>query len=343
MMSLNDFNSDAQVSCLTLSRFTSKEETREPGTNRVCSTHQFSFAQRIQSLRQSLRWQQGRALVPLLGSVSDHGFCPTNLPREFARHRSLSASARPQALSLWLPWSQQAGHAGRRQRDPRLENLCRLRSESDSDRQTFVCRHRPRPGTRRHGLCARLHHHRSLSLALSLGQVPPGQRRHQTSHLARDSQCHSSIYRHYRGLASRCQSPRCRAARAWFFHRDGSRLHRFRAPLWPALGADFLRHSGQAQPPLPPPLFASGRSPDGNSQRSNHHLNRAKEFVALSHRVAPRQLLCRRDRSNSSSNGSNNISESRTFSALQATVSRPKSGSPSLSMCWWQSSKSASV
>src|SRR2546429_7867261 len=100
MVSLNDFNSAPMVSCLTLSRFASKEETREPGTNRVCSTHQLSFAQRIQSLCRPLRWPQARASLFVLGPISDDGLCPTNLPREFARHRSLSASARPQALSL---------------------------------------------------------------------------------------------------------------------------------------------------------------------------------------------------------------------------------------------------
>src|SRR6184192_243768 len=133
MMSLNDFNSHPRLSGLTLSRFTSKEETREPRTNRICSTHQLSFAQRIQSLRRSLRRPQARATVLMLGPISDHGFCPINLPREFARHRSVSASPRPQALSLWLSWSHQAFYVGRCQRDSRLENLCRLRPESDSD------------------------------------------------------------------------------------------------------------------------------------------------------------------------------------------------------------------
>src|SRR5438552_3626257 len=168
MMSLNDFNSHPRLSGLTLSRFTSKEEIREPRTNHICSTHQLSFAQRIQSLRSPLRRQQARATVLMLGPISNHGFCPINLPREFARHRSVSASPRPQALSLRLQWSHQTFHAGRRQRNARLENLCRLRPESDSDRAALVRRNRPGSGTRINRLCARRDYHRSLSVALSL-------------------------------------------------------------------------------------------------------------------------------------------------------------------------------
>src|SRR6266496_4093485 len=297
MKSLNDFNSHQMVSGLTLSRFSSKEETREPRTNRICATHQLSLAPRIQSLCGSLRRPQARATVLMLGPIPDHGVCPINLPREFARHRSVSASSRPQALSLWLQWSNQTFHAGRRQRDPRLENLCRLCPESDSDRPALVRRHRPGSGTRRHRLFALRDHHRSLSVALSLGQVPPGQRRPQTAHAARDSQRNPSIYRHYRGVAARRQRPRSPAAAAWFIHRHGSRLRRFRAPLSIASGPDFLCHSGQRQLELPPPLFASGRSPRGHSQRSNHRASRTKEFVALSHGATPSQLSFARNRS----------------------------------------------
>src|SRR6266568_139072 len=297
MKSLNDFNSHPRLLGLTLSRFTSKEETREPRTNRVCSTHQLSSIQRIQSLCGPLRRQQARATVLMLGPIPDHGFCPINLPREFARHRSVSASPRSQALSLWLSWSRQAFYVGRCQRDSRLENLCRFRPESDSDRAALVRRHRLGSGTRINCLRARRDHHRSMSVALSLGQVPPTQGRYQTAHAARDSQHNPSIYRHYRGVAARRQRSRSHAAAARFIHRHGSRLRRFRAPLSIASGPNFLCHSSQRQPEFPPPLFTSGRSPRWHSQRSNHRASRTKEFVALSHGAAPSQLPFARNRS----------------------------------------------
>src|SRR5204862_4356265 len=90
MTSLNDLNSFLSFRGLNLSRSTAKEITLEPRSNRVCSTHQLSFSQRIQPLRSALSGQQERALILLLGSVSDHGFRPTYLSRELARHRSVS-------------------------------------------------------------------------------------------------------------------------------------------------------------------------------------------------------------------------------------------------------------
>src|SRR6185369_12333174 len=98
MSRLNDLNSILGFEGLTLSRSTAKEITLEPRSNRVCATHQLCFAQRIQSLRGALPGQQECAFVLVLGSVSNHGFCPTYLPRKLARYRSMSSRATAEAL-----------------------------------------------------------------------------------------------------------------------------------------------------------------------------------------------------------------------------------------------------
>src|SRR5258705_13188177 len=123
MSGLNDLNSILGFTGLTLSRSIAKEITLEPRSNRVCATHQLCFAQRIQSLRGALWWQQECAFVLLLGSVSDHGFRATYLSRELARHRSMFGCAPPEALPRGLQWSSQTGHAGRRQRETGLAHL----------------------------------------------------------------------------------------------------------------------------------------------------------------------------------------------------------------------------
>src|SRR6267378_3037800 len=132
MTSLNDLNSILGYGELTLSRSIAKEITIEPRTNGICSTHQLSFPQRIQPLRSALSGQQERALILLLGSVSHHGFCPTHLSRELARHRSVSRGATPQALSCRIQCSCETFHSGQRQRASRLADLPRLRPKSDS-------------------------------------------------------------------------------------------------------------------------------------------------------------------------------------------------------------------
>src|SRR5882762_1179312 len=99
MTGLNDLNSILGFQGLTLSRAIAKEITIEPRSNCICATHELSFAQRIQPLRSALSGQQERALVLLLGSVSDDGFRPANISRELARYRSVSRRATPQTLS----------------------------------------------------------------------------------------------------------------------------------------------------------------------------------------------------------------------------------------------------
>src|SRR5712691_3567443 len=139
MTSLNDLNSILGFKGLTLSRSTAKEITLEPRSNRVCATHQLSFSQRIQSLRGALWRQQECAGLLLLGSVSHHGFRPTHLSRELARHRSVPRGATPQTLSCRFQWPSETFHSGQRQRESRLAHLPRLRPKSDSDRTSALC------------------------------------------------------------------------------------------------------------------------------------------------------------------------------------------------------------
>src|SRR5216684_1256023 len=297
MTSLNDLNSILAFRGLTLSRSIAKEITLEPRSNRICSTHQLSFPQRIQPLRSALSGQQERALILLLGSVSDHGFRPTNLSRELARHRSVSRGATPQTLSCGFQWPGETFHSSQRQRESRLAHLPRLRPESDSDRASAICPLRVGPSAGRNCLRFRFDHHRSLSFALPLGQVPQAQRRDQAAYVAGDSQRHPGVYRHYGGNSPRCKSPRCVSTRARVIHCDGSRVPRFRAPQSPALSFGLLCHSRQKQSDLPAALLACARPQVRYPQRSNHRLDWTKNRDPLSYRAAPRALLRRGNRS----------------------------------------------
>src|SRR5713226_1025169 len=111
MIELNDLNTSPRFFWRTLARSIAKEMPLEPRTNRICSTHQFSLAQRIEPLRGALRRQQ-----------------------ELARHRSMPGRPTKETLSLRLQWSSQTFHSGRCQRESRLAYLSRLRPKSDSDR-----------------------------------------------------------------------------------------------------------------------------------------------------------------------------------------------------------------
>src|SRR5215813_11719262 len=187
MMSLNDLNFDPAVLCRSLSRSTSKEKAFEPRTNCICSTHQLPLSQRIQSLRRTLPRQQGCAFILLLGSVTDNGVCPTDLSREPTRHRSLPSCTRQQALPQRPLWSSQALDIGRCQRESRLENLCRFRSEPDSNGATTLCRLGTGSRSRRDFVRIGFNNNRSMPLFVPLGSVPESQICDQAPHADGDS------------------------------------------------------------------------------------------------------------------------------------------------------------
>src|SRR6266576_867009 len=294
MRRVNDLNSILGFEGLILSRLIAKEITLEPRSNRVCTTHQLSFAQRFQSLCDPLWGQQEYAFVLLLGSVSHHGFRPTYLSRELTRYRSLSGGAAPQALSRRLQWASQTLHARRRQREPRLAHLPRLRAEFDSDSTTSLCSFRLRARTGCDCLRLRRHHHRSLSVALSLGHLQTAQRGHQAAHLVGNSQRYSRLYCHYRWRCARSKSAGRTHSRTRLIHHHGPRLHRFPAALPTADGARLLCHSHQRQSGLSPSLFSSPRPRYRSAQRPNHCPDWSQNSHPLSARLAPRPLLLNR-------------------------------------------------
>jgi hypothetical protein len=214
MIELNDLNTSPGFFWLTLGRSIAKEMPLEPRTNRICSTHQFSLAQRIQPLRGALRRQQECARVLLLGSVSHDGFRPTHLSRELARHRSMPRRPTKETLSLRLQWSSQTFYSGRCQRESRLAYLSRLRPKSDSDRAASLCALRVGFRSGRDRLRFRFHHHRSLSGALPLGQISQKQGRDKTAHVTGDSQFNPRVHRYLPKVAftmSISSTPSCRS------------------------------------------------------------------------------------------------------------------------------------
>src|SRR5215208_612845 len=294
MNGLNDLNSIFGFGQLTLSRLTAKESFIESRSHRFCATHPVLITQRIQSLRGALWGPQEYAFVLLLGSVSHHGFRATYLSRELARHRSLSRSAAAQAISLRLQWGNQTFHTGRRQRETRLAHLPRFRSEFDSNSTPALCSFRVGARTGCHCLRLRRHHHRPLSLALSLGQVQTTQRRDQTTHAAGNSQCYSRLYCHYSRGCARSKPARRTHPRTRLIHCYGPRLRRFPTALSTAYGAGLLCHSHQRQSGFSPSLFRSARPQYRRAQRSNHCPDWAKVSHSLSARAAPRSLLLSR-------------------------------------------------
>ena len=87
-----------------------------------------------------------------------------------------------QTLSHGLSRKGLPQYLGPCQPSPRLAHLCRLRPSPDHPSPQSLCQRKFWSRTGTNGLCPGFHHHRSLSFAFPLGQVPPTQRRRQTAY-----------------------------------------------------------------------------------------------------------------------------------------------------------------
>src|SRR3990167_4818537 len=236
-----------------------KEPKNEFRQNDLRSTDGLCFLLRISPLRTALSRQLQNQELFLLGAVSHHGVCPTDLSRESQRYRSVSASPTRQALSHGHSQSDFSQYPGPRQSGPRLENLRRL----------CTCAHpigaRPLPQrtfrrrAQSNRLRSRCYHYRSVPVAVSLGSVPPPQICRQTAHLAGSSRLHSHRGDCDRRTDSRSQHPRPTLLGSRRHLPDGSRLSRFSKTLpTPPVGS-LLRDSGQKTIRLSAPFLSTGR------------------------------------------------------------------------------------
>jgi len=174
----------------------------EPGTIAVRATDGSSFESRVSQMCATLQRQLPGAEFLVLGSVSVHGVCAVDLPRESARHRRLPAFARPASLSSGHSGYGLAQHPGRCQRKPRLADLCRFRRSPDRGSAPALSPRGFGIGLGEHGLCLGLHRYRSVHDVVPLGSLQVDPARPEAAYAARSARFYPHIY-------SRHCGPRC--------------------------------------------------------------------------------------------------------------------------------------
>lgn len=112
------------------------------------------------------------ARVLVLGSVSDDGLRPVDVPRKLAGHRSLPSFAARQTLP-----------PGFRSRVAR-STLADANESRDGHRTPVVRARSDRGRSGAQSVRAGFDHHRPLPLVVSLGAIPPAQGRRQIAHAA---------------------------------------------------------------------------------------------------------------------------------------------------------------
>jgi len=191
------------------------------------------------------------------------------------------------AYHLGIARQLHAQQFGRCQRALRLAHVLRVRSGVDSYCKEIVCRGTPGPGTGQHGLCAGLHHHRSVSDAVSMGAISLDEGRDQAAYAVGFARRNPQFYPHFRRQMARRQCARHPDPRSRRFLCDGPGVRGFRATLRAASERRVLRHSSQAQLEYPAHRFQANRSQHGTDLRSERDAEQLLRRPGLSGAVAP--------------------------------------------------------
>src|SRR5213594_1978877 len=273
-----------------------EESSCESRTNCFCPDHGVYLPRRLPSLRAKIRRQPKHTATVVLGSISCHGICSTDLPSQSAGYRSLPGSTTEQALPLWFSRLCQTLHTGGRQRAARLENLCRFRPHADPYGPPSLRQHRSRIGLGRYGVCPRCHHHRSVPEPFSLGQIQNPQGSHQAAYLDGNPKLDSRLDRYHSRQIPRFLRARFTYPRAGFLCGDGSSLHRFCSSVCSRSSLGFLCTACQEKPSiLPAPLLSRGPS-QWCPKRPEHRAHRTTNATPLSDPSQTGALLLQRNR-----------------------------------------------
>src|SRR5208282_3463585 len=251
---------------------------------------------RISALCESLWRQLQSQHIFLLGPIALYGFCAIDRPRRFARNRNLSARLGPATVSRGGARPRLAQHARRRQRNARLSDLRRPGASSDCHGALLVRRRKLRGGVAADRLRPRLHHHRSVPGAFSLGTLSRPKCGRQDAYAARSAGQHSCLHGGESRENPRDSHPRRTSPRTRLHLSDGPRLLGFCPPLRARSGAGFLRHPRAQGFCLSSPRLASRRQDDWPPLRSDHSPEKLLSGPVLSSTLAAHSLSRRRNR-----------------------------------------------
>ena len=257
------------------------EAVDESWPNRFLSAGGLASDLPVSTLRRALSGQSLRQRFLLLGSVPVSGFRSTHLSRKSPRYRSMSARPATEAVSHGFPGASFSQHAGARQRASRLAHLRRLRSHPDCHRSRPLSQRTVRSGVVRDRLRPRLHHHRFMPGAFSLGKIPSPQKRRETAHAAGSARPHSDQCLCDRRPGSRRQHSGSIASRSRRVLLARSRLCGLRSPVYLHPSLRLLHHARQERAAVLPSRFAPGRTIRRTALRPNHSADRSAHRAAL--------------------------------------------------------------
>jgi len=250
----------------------------------------------IRQMRSQIPRQPSDKNFFLFRPIPMYGICPDNISSESSRHRNLSSRNAAETLPLRHTRECFTQYIGKCKRKSGLENLCGLRTNPNKQGPNALRQRRLRHSTKPRGLCSGFNHHRFMSISFSMGQISQVQSCRQGTHTDGLKRLYTHFYPHYRRKSPRCQYSRRPDFRAGRYLHHGSRLPRFRSPLYVHSKPFNVYYKGQKQFQLSPSLLSQGRQNNWPSMQPNDNAKRFLCITGLSCCSTPHRLLRHRDR-----------------------------------------------
>ena len=282
----NDFNLP-----VAFRPFPHKGTANEYRANRFFSNHGPTASLGFPQMCQTISRRPQNTKILLYGPISLYGIRSINLPRELARHRSMPARQSAKTSSYGHSIRHLTKHISRCQRESRLANLRRLRSNPYIHCQRSLCQGRLRRQSASRSVRSRLNNYRFMPVSISMGTFSQNQRCHQTSYITQSKRPYSRVYPYFRRKTARCQCPRHSNCSARILLSDGSRLCGFCPSLYDAAGIRFFRNTLQTQFPIQETLLSSRGQIHRSAVRSDYHNNRSRYSQRLSESSSTNTLL----------------------------------------------------
>ena len=291
-MEFFDLNSESQIG--DTFAFERKEIAYEYRKNHFLSTDGLSTKLRISKMRGVLSRQLQSQKFFMLGPVSLHGFCATDLSGESSGYPGMPSCDPRKIISYGHPRQSVTQHSGQCQQRSGLAHLRRFRPGDDRPGQVSLRRRRFRRTTGPNGLRAGFHNYRPVSFAFSVGDISQAKGRNKNAYASGFARKHTLARPYNKRECARCQHPRRT------FHRAGGNLHHgpclrgFRKTLQDKSMQGFFCDPCQKQFQVQAPLLSSNRQIDGVAMRSDYCTGRFLPEKELPRKTAANSLLGRR-------------------------------------------------
>ena len=266
-------------------------------TDGLLTTDRLSSQKTLRQMRSKIQRQLSDKNFFLFRSIPLHGICPDNISSESSRHRDLPASNEAKTLPLRNTRKYLTYHCGESKRKSGLENLRRLRTDSDKQGTETLCQRRLGHSTGTRCLCSGFNHHRLMSNTIPMGKIPQTQSRCQDTHVDGPKRLYTHFYSHYRRKCPRCKYPRRTHFGAWCNLYNGSRLSRLCSSLYIHSKPFNFYYKSKKQFQLFSPLLSQCRQNNRLAMRPDDTAQRLLCFTGLSCCASSNRLLRCRDES----------------------------------------------